>query len=469
MSRLRIEKPNKEKSSAKNRGALKILILLAAVVLAAGLICFYAIPGKNYTEAFEISDFSGDVQIFDKATGQWTKVERGRLFKAGDKIRTAGGAEANLEIPDKVRVRVKQNSEYGFLSPKAYEKNPYLRTYLHQGEVLAATQKGFAEERFDIETPYLVAQSQGGYFRVQTSTEAKNSWLGLMRGKARIKTNEFFGGQAYDIHGLEVAEAGQGKPLTAPRHVSKDEWQTLSEIYQLTLKSAAVEAEQLDMSKKAGSLFDFVFDHGTFYTPEFGYANRDFFKDENSGSVYLEIEYDVFPKGSFVGMYMKSRELDLAKYSALEFEMRQVPDEGFPQAIRIEVKSKNGVVRAFAAKLPRKDWEKVVFPLNVRDSTLATELALVFLHERVGEYKKGSVQFRNFNLVKADPALIKPVAVAKPVVKIEQPIIPVAAPPAAVVAPAENLNASAPVPDISPSEPAKPKEIAGVKVKPVLL
>ncbi len=465
MSRLRIEKPNKEKSAPKNKHAVKVAVLLVFAVLVGAVVYFYAMPAKMYTEAFEVSDFSGDVQIFDKATGQWVKAERGSLVKTGDRIRTAGGAEANLQMSEKVRVRVKQNSEFGFLGNKAYEKNPYLRAYLHQGEVLAATQKGFTNERFDIETPYLVAQSQGGYFRVQTSAEAKNSWLGLMKGKARIKTNEFFGGQTYDIHGLEVAEAGQGKPLQTPRHVSKDEWQALSEVYQLTQKSAAVEAEQLDLSKKAGNLFDFVFDHGTFYTPEFGYANRDFFKDENSGSVYLEIEYDVFPKGSFVGMYLKSRELDLAKFSALEFEMRQVQDEGFPQAIRIEVKSKNGVVRAFAAKLPRKDWEKVIFPLNVKDSTLATELALVFLHERVGEYKKGSVQFRNFNLVKADPSVVKTAVVVKPVVKVEPPVVPAVVPVVTTV-PAENtVTAAGP----SSSQPSKPKEIAGVKVKPVTL
>ena len=164
-------------------------------------------------------------------------------------------------------------------------------------------------------------------------------------------------------------------------------------------------------------------------------------------------------------MYLKSRELDLAKFSALEFEMRQVQDEGFPQAIRIEVKSKNGVVRAFAAKLPRKDWEKVIFPLNVKDSTLATELALVFLHERVGEYKKGSVQFRNFNLVKADPSVVKTAVVVKPVVKVEPPVVPAAVPVVTTV-PAENtVTAAGP----SSSQPSKPKEIAGVKVKPVTL
>jgi len=159
---------------------------------------------------------------------------------------------------------------------------------------------------------------------------------------------------------------------------------------------------QLDLSKQIGSFFDFVFDHGTFYTPKVGYSGREFFKDEDSGEVFLEIEYDVFTRGSFAGMYIKTRNLDLSGYDTLEFEMRRVEGEGFPQSIRIELKSKTGIARAFAAKMPKPAWEKVSFPLHVRNETLMTEMAFVFLHDRVGEDKKGAVQFRRMHLIKAE-------------------------------------------------------------------
>lgn len=446
MSRLKIEKPSKVKPAPEkspNKAAFFILLAIAAAIAA---VAFYlwARPGKAPSDVLEVSSFTGDVQVFDKLTGKWSPIDRGRKLQIGDRLKTGAEAEVDMEVPEKIRVRVKQNSEFGFMGPKMYEKNPYIRMQLDRGEMLAATQKGFGDERLDIETPHFTAKSQGGYFRVRTSEESKKSWLGLMRGKAKIQTGELFGGKTFEVQGLEVAEAEAGKPISEPRRVSKDEWQELSEVYQLTVKSAALEAEQLDLSKSTGSLFDFVFDHGTFYTPEFGYALREFFKDENTGGVSLEVEYDVFPKGSFVGMYIKTRDLDLSQYSHLEFEMRQVPDEGFPQAIRLEIKSKSGVARAFAAKLPRKDWEKVSFPLHVKESIFSTELALVFLHDRVGEYKKGSVQFRNVNLIKAEKPPVqavvkqaaevvpgpKEVIVAVPVPEPVEPEVESIAPPA---------------------------------------
>lgn len=472
MTRLKIEKPTKDKNEPSHnpsRGALALLlIVLLLSVAAAAVYFFWAKPVPGPDTELEVTSFSGDIQVWDSSTGAWSPVDRGRKLKIGDKLKAGSEAEADLEVEDKIRVRVKQNSEFGFLGPKMYEKNPYIRMKLDRGEMLVATQKGFGSDRLDVETPHFTAQSQGGYFRARTTEDAKNSWLGLMRGKAKIHSNELIGSKSFEIQGLEVAEAGSATgPLAQPRRVNKDEWQELSEVYQLTVKSAALEAEQLDLSKQAGTFFNYVFDHGTFYTPDFGYALRDFFKDESSGQVYLETEYDVFPKGSFVGMYIKTRDLDLSQYSHLEFEMKQVPDEGYPQAIRIEVKSKNGVVRAFAAKMPRQNWEKVSFPLHVRESILATEVAFVFLHDRVGEYKKGSVQFRNVNLIRA-PKLPEPVKTAADTAAVSPktaPALPVSAkteiPGVPVPAPAE--------PGVTKEEAASPEPAPSVWAKPVTL
>ena len=397
MTKLKIEKPEKKnKAGGPIKGLLIILLLfvIAAVV--------YALIPANPLPPLEVENFSGNVEIYNKATRAWEKIKRGQYVQMGDKIRSGEDGEVNLELPGEVRVRVKQNSEFGFMGPKPYDKNPYMRLNLEDGEMLVATQKGFSEEKMDLVTPQTITQTSGGYFRVQTSTSDNKSNIGLMRGKAQVRKNEFLNEDWVEIKGLETMELDQTGVVKNPTRVTRDEWNLLREIYELTLKSAASEAEQLDISKEAGSLFEYVFDHGTFYTPKFGYAGRDFFKEESSGETLLEVEYDVFPRGSFVGVYIKTRELDLMDYDFLELETRRVEEEGSPLNVKIELKSKSNVVRSYAIKQPQVKWEKQVFPLRIKKETPTNEMTLVFIHDRVGEDKKGAIQLRNINLVK-DP------------------------------------------------------------------
>ena len=113
----------------------------------------------------------------------------------------------------------------------------------------------------------------------------------------------------------------------------------MRETYEMNMKTAAQEARDLDLSKRAGNFFENVFDHGTFYTENVGYTVRDFFEDKASGDVYLEAEYDVFPANSFVGLYVLTRDLDAQNYGGLRFDVRQKPEEGYPDRFYLEIKS----------------------------------------------------------------------------------------------------------------------------------
>jgi hypothetical protein len=397
MAKLKIEKPERKNQA---RGPIKGLLIILLLFVVAAVV--YAFIPANQLPPLEVENFSGNVEIYNRSTRSWEKIERGQYIQMGDKLRSGKDGEINLELPGEIRVRVKQNSEFGFLGPKPYDKNPYMRLNLEDGEMFIATQKGFSEEKMDFVTPQSVIQTSGGYFRVQTNSETNKSSVGLMRGKAQVRKNEFLNEDWISIKGLETLEVDGTGIVKNPTRVTRDEWNLLREIYELTLKSAASEAEQLDISKEAGTFFNYVFDHGTFYTPKFGYAGRDFFKEETSGEILLEVEYDVFPRGSFVGVYIKTRELNLMDYDFLELETRRVDEEGSPMNVKIELKSKSNVVRSFAIKQPQIQWEKQVFPLRVKKETLSNEMTLVFIHDRVGEDKKGALQLRNINLVK-DP------------------------------------------------------------------
>lgn len=413
MKRLKIEKPKPAEPEKKLGGVspqpivfgLIAIFLLTIIFWGAAKLFFFTRSAARGVPAempgLEIAAASGEAQVLDSRNAVWLPAERGAQFKVGDLFKSGKGSEADLILGDKIRLRIKQNSEISWVPCPRHNPESTLCFKLNKGKILAATQRGFSGGKLSVETPGCSMTAHSGYFIMESDGQAGRSVLGVMRGQAAVSDPSNPQTAPLGAGALQVVDSIKGNFPESPRALTRDEWESFSEIYELTEKSAAEEADQLSLSRGAGSLFEFVIDHGSFFTPDFGFARRDFFKDPSSETPFLEIEYDVFPTGSLAGMYLKTRDLDLAQFSHLEFEMRQSPEERAPQAMRIEVKSKTGVLRAFAAKLPRQNWAKFSFPLQVKKSTLATEVTIVFQYERVGEFKKGAVQLRNINLIRA--------------------------------------------------------------------
>jgi hypothetical protein len=236
---------------------------------------------------------------------------------------------------------------------------------------------------------------QDSTFRVQLSE--KDPWLGVMRGSVRSEV-EKTSDQPFMIRALEKV-AISDQPLEAPTKVSQEEWGLLRETYEMNTKTAAQEAMQLDLSKRAGDFFQYVFDHGTFYTEDVGYTVRDFYEDKDSGEVYLEAEYDVFPANSFVGLYVLTRDLDARDYGGIRFEVRRKPEEGYPDRFYIELKSKGQIIHRFEITDLKPGWESRQVDFFTPVSLPITEVTLVFLNETIGQTKKGYIQMRNLQMV----------------------------------------------------------------------
>lgn len=398
MAKITIEKPG---YAGKKKGGSLLLFFIVILFCTGftGAYYHYAVP-VTPVEDLLIESFAGDVRFQPAAGGAWKAAEPGSSIKMGDKLTTGTDGEVNFGLPEQLKIRLKPDSEFVYQGAGFFEKQPAMRLRLNQGVMFVATLKALQKKPFEIITPHFKTHTQSGYFRVSVDKSTGATHVGLMRGSAEVYKNELFSNKGLAIKGLETIAAEKNKAANAPARVTRDEWKQMNEVYDLILKSEENEAVQLDLSKAAGSFFDYVFDHGTFYTPKFGYCGREFFKDPDTGEVYMEMEYDVFPLGTFSGAYIKVRDADLMDFSALEFEMRRVDDEGYPESIRIEMKSSSSTVRAFAAKLPKQQWHKMTFPLNVRTSTPLHEVTFVFMHDRVGEFKRGAVQLRNINLIK---------------------------------------------------------------------
>lgn len=406
--RLHVEKP-------KSFGFLKPL-LIVLLVAGAILACVQFMPRTTVPLAFEVVNFEGDAQIYDLQSHSWRALKRGEEFRASQKVKTGPDGEINLQIENEIRLRLKGSSELENKQSSLVGKQEVYKLHFGQGVLFGVTTKEFDRKKaakkaiFQITTPKYEVDVLGSIFRIETSPlQGGRSWVGVLRGSVEVSSpGLLFHKGGIRIRGLEQANVIDGVVQPAVK-VSQEEWGSLKEAYQLLEKTADKEAEQIDLSKHAGTLFEYVFDHGTFFTPKVGFAGREFFKDPDSGDVYLDTEYDVFPVGSFAGVYIKTRNFDAAQYDGLSFEVRRNSEEGVPDNFFIEIKSKGNVMRRFAPRGFERTWKKMEFDFHAQKTMPVNEVVFVFTNARVGEAKKGVLEFRNVNLIPRRMPLTAPV------------------------------------------------------------
>lgn len=347
-----------------------------------------------------LTSFYGNVKVIGK-DGE-VKLEKNKKLSEGDTIEVGATGEAVIQIEELYVLRLKPNSslkqETAEVDP-AYsgkervtyrfrlDKGALLGTTRYRGENINALKLLIQDKVFDV---------QDSTFRVQL-TDAE-PWIGVLRGSIRPDIENTGSNQPIVIRALEKV-AISSAPLQSPLKVSEQEWGLLRETYEMNMKSAAEEAMQLDLSKRGGDFFEYVFDHGTFYTEDVGYTVRDFYEDKDSGEVYLEAEYDVFPSNSFVGIYVLTRDLDAQNYGGLKFDVRRKPEEGYPDRFYVELKSKGQIIHRFEITGIKPNWESRQIEFFSPISTPITEVTLVFLNESIGQNKKGYIQMRNLEMV----------------------------------------------------------------------
>ncbi len=394
-----------------------LLILIILGVLAALPFILFEPPAAP--PPFEVRNLAGLAEVYSRPQNTWIPLTRGQVLGPQDKVRTGAGGEIELNYQDQVRLRLKENSVLEGRGLRLFEKETILRIYLAKGTLLGTTEKSFQGPPFQIVTPVSVAvvQEGGVTFQVHSDPERNEASAGVLRGSLQYESKSTR--QSVTVKGLERSEVKGKQDPSRPNRVSRKNWDEMKEAYELIQKSAATEARQMDLSKNAGALFQRVFDHGDFYTPKFGFSAREFIKDETTGETRLEIEYDVFPVGSFVGMYMKIRDVDLKNFQAIQFDVLANPDDGFPESFRIEMKSGYATVMAFAPRDFKPRWDTMKLPIRVNRSTPISEITFVFANDKVGTHKKGILHLKNLMLIPAPPP--KPEEAKKPASQAEIP------------------------------------------------
>lgn len=367
----------------KNYLLLILFFSVPTLIFIASLLLFLLSPATRISYPFELGRFAGTAEVYSHKTKEWTVVTRRShrqvVLNPRDKIRTQSDSDLDFRIPNVLDLRLKASSELELMKTKNEEE---LKFKLNKGGLLGITGDQFGNHKLEVVTLRLIGTVQDdASFLIQTGKVYSSAGTLVGKMSARLPKSK----KIILINTLEtVMRTEDKKAELKSRRVNYQEWKALSEARDLTIVSMEKIAEQVDLRKKVGTLFKYVFDEGVFFKPNWGYAEREFYEDPETKQVILRINYDVFPQNSFAGMYFKTRDLDLSKVHRMSMNVKSDPGKPIPDQFRIEFKDQLSTVRGFAVKPISRDWKNYNFELNVVKPTLVGEMVFVFENTRVG-------------------------------------------------------------------------------------
>jgi len=383
--KIQTEQERQADTSEKARNYLLLILffLVPTLIFAASLALFLLSPSTHISYPFELGRFSGTAEIYSHQNRQWTTVTRQShrqiILNPRDKIRTQSDSDLDFRIPEVLDLRLKASSELEIMKTKHEEE---LKFKLNKGGLLGLTGDQFGNRKLEVITPRLISTVQGtASFLIQTGKVYSSAGALVGQITAQLPKSK----NLVTIHAFETFMRTDDKKMEfKTKRVNYQEWKALSEVRDLTVVSVEAMTEQFDLRKKAGNFFNYVFDDGVFFKPNWGYAEREFYEDSESKQVILRIAYDVFPQSSFSGMYFKIRGLDLSKVHQISMNVKSDPGKPVPNQFRIEFKDRLSTARGFAVKPISKDWKNYAFDFNTLNPTPVGEIVFVFENIRVG-------------------------------------------------------------------------------------
>ncbi len=363
-----------------------------------GLAILVFVLGVRQPVPFRVAEVVGKPDIYRDADAAWMTLREGDLVYAKDKIRTVANSDARLSLGDRLTLKLERSSQFKGSGSAFFDLRPAFEGHLFIGGLLGATDHKFGSRGLlTISTPNAEIRVRDAIFRVQADVRTGVDTIYVLRGRVEVERREgrFEGMRIVrDLEKIIVRK----KVLTQPVKMEPKEWQLAFEAYRMIPSAKGFQLFQQWLSKRAGSLFQYVRDHGDFYTPRHGFIRREFFFDRESQHTLLRIYYDVFPETAFVGFYMLTRDLDLSKTQYLEFDLKS-ETEASPEILYMEFKSRGEIVRSFPIQDITKEWKSYHVPVRMGANVRVDEVVIYLRHSMAQKYKQGTLLLRNLNLV----------------------------------------------------------------------
>ena len=374
----------------------KTLFLYTGLILS---VAVFVMQSKQRT-FLTVTGITGAPVVRHEGSMKWYPVSPGSILTEKDEIVTDGQSAADIKISPEINVKSLPGSQLKGYGPRLYEKSKVYFLDLVRGGLLGVVDEyAFPRPELKIQTLPQRAEIHGAVFGVFTDPDIHRTWLGVLRGEVRIYDAVNSKGPLKVLRNLQkiewTSDGFEGPAMT----VSLKDWQRMYEAYLLTPRPPDFEQRQKSLSLRAGNYFTLTYFNGSFYTPMKGFCDSVFYENHRTGDVYLEIHYDVFHPRGFVGFFSRTEALDLSRYQALEFEVRQKPNTGKTKRIHFEFKKYHSIIKSFVLESVPAEWRKVRFSLEDAPKIPVDELVIFFNHREASEINQGAVQFRNVNLI----------------------------------------------------------------------
>ena len=177
-------------------------LLFAALALIVFLILPFFSKSPKDLMPFTVQNFLGEARVYSMETQSWHPPRRGETIQLLDRIETLPGSQMDLEIPNRLTIRVKENSQLEVRNP---ESSSTYRLHLEEGTLLAFVQENFTSRLeitipgsvsqikkdgllYEVSVPRLFAILQNGIVLAQSESGGR-AWLGVLQGSAKIRSS----------------------------------------------------------------------------------------------------------------------------------------------------------------------------------------------------------------------------------------------------------------------------------------
>jgi hypothetical protein len=192
------------------------------------LLIFILLPGILSAEEAKVTAMSGGVEVRQTREGQWIPASVGIQVPEGGAIRTNSGAEAEMLMPNKTKVWLKENSDLELEQRQTFAS----RLALVFGNIKLRVPHLLRQERFEVRTPAAVCAVRGTEFTLGTTEEGRMR-LQVLFGEVKLRFTipPERGSDKFEIpqgQELRLAEVGKGtKPelmTAAEENEALEDW-----------------------------------------------------------------------------------------------------------------------------------------------------------------------------------------------------------------------------------------------------
>ncbi len=379
----------------------KSLFLYSGLILS---VAVFVTQSKQRT-FLTVTSVSGQPVIQSGSFLHFHSVSPGSILTEKEEMVTDAQSAVDIKVSSEINVKLLPGSGLKGHGPRLYEKSKGYSLDLVRGSLLGAVDE-YAVPRPDLKIQTIPQRidTRDAVFGIFSEAGTERTWLGVLRGEIRIYDAVNPKGPLKVLRSLQKIE-WSGAGIAGPEMtITLKDWQRMYEAYLLIPHLPDFEPRQKSLSGRAGNYFGLSYFNGSFYTPMKGFCDSVFHEEAQTGEAYLEINYDVFHPRGFVGFFSRMEALDLSRYQALEFEVRQKPKTGKTKRVHFEFKKYHSIIKSFVLEGVPSEWRKVSFSLEDVPKIPVDELVIFFNHREASETNQGAVQFRKVTLVRKETA-----------------------------------------------------------------